>query len=360
MDDFVKKSEVDKMIQYAILNYMRTKQYTTSKIPNHTHNGIDSSPISRVELAPTSLLKLGLGGASSVSNSIFCVGTGNLVPSGSASEQVQLSIGSGKDWEGDTFGTTGNNLQLNLLHQPNNTANQSFITAFRPPLYSSIDTTSVTSGGTTIAVTGYNFTTNSLANALINIFNSAGTLIETQTIASNTASVITISGTWTASTNPCTFEIFQPVFMGSANYIFQRFYTQEGTGGGIRFGVGPTAGGQNGLLYMSSSGDLFWRTKTGTSVGASNTQFDITNPAGTTFRYTFDGTGTDPSISAATFPAGTQVTTAAQNFSAGNNGTFIVTASGSNYFEVTNASGVAENNKTIGTGSIKKDSVKLN
>jgi hypothetical protein len=31
-----------------------------------------------------------------------------------------------------------------------------------------------------------------------------------------------------------------------------------------------------------------------TTMGSATTQFDITNPAGTTFRYTWDGTGTDP------------------------------------------------------------------
>ena len=54
--------------------------------------------------------------------------------------------------------------------------------------------------------------------------------------------------------------------MGSAQTIFQRFYTQEGTAGGIRFGVGATAGGQNGLLYSDATGDLYWRDKAGTSV----------------------------------------------------------------------------------------------
>lgn len=87
--------------------------------------------------------------------------------------------------------------------------------------------------------------------------------------------------------------------------------------------------------------------------GDSTTQFDITNTAGNTYRYTFDGTGTDPGISATTIPAGVGLVIQGQNFNAGNKGTFIVTGSGSNYFEITNASGVAENNKTVGTGSIK-------
>lgn len=89
------------------------------------------------------------------------------------------------------------------------------------------------------------------------------------------------------------------------------------------------------------------------ALGASDTQYDITNPAGTTFRYTFDGTGTDPLITSSNPAVGDTVIIAGQNFNAGNNGTFVVTASGSNYFEVTNAAGVAENNKTVGTGYVR-------
>lgn len=89
-------------------------------------------------------------------------------------------------------------------------------------------------------------------------------------------------------------------------------------------------------------------------IGGSTTRFDITNTLGTTYRYTFDGTGTDPGISAATFPVGTGVNIQAQNFNGSNTGFFTVTGSGTNYFEVTNSSGVAESDKTIGTGYITK------
>lgn len=99
--------------------------------------------------------------------------------------------------------------------------------------------------------------------------------------------------------------------------------------------------------------------KTYSTVGSSTTQFDITNPAGSTYRYTFDGTGTDPGISAATFPIGSYVLIGAQNFSAANNGFFIVTGVGTNYFEVTNASGVVESNKTIGSGYIYNQYTKV-
>ena len=94
-----------------------------------------------------------------------------------------------------------------------------------------------------------------------------------------------------------------------------------------------------------------------TPIGDSTTQFDITNTVATTYRYTFDGTGTDPLISAVTFPIGTVVDIQAQNFTAGNIGLFTVTGSGANYFEITNASGAVESNKTIGTGYIVKGAV---
>jgi len=97
-------------------------------------------------------------------------------------------------------------------------------------------------------------------------------------------------------------------------------------------------------------------TNNGVSLGDSTTQFDITNPAGTTFRYTFDGTGTNPNISSSTVPTGTVIDIDAQNFNSANNVTAFVTNSGTNFFEITNASGVVESNKTIGSGSITLDS----
>ncbi len=96
------------------------------------------------------------------------------------------------------------------------------------------------------------------------------------------------------------------------------------------------------------------QVRKGAAMGTSDTQFDITNPSGTTFRYTYDGTGTDPGIadSDASLRVGDVVNIQAQNFNAANNGYFELTAVGANYFEVTNGSGVAESDKTIGSGSI--------
>lgn len=99
-------------------------------------------------------------------------------------------------------------------------------------------------------------------------------------------------------------------------------------------------------------GRLYYTYNHTNSVGSSTTRFDITLTSGTTYRYTFDGTGTDPLITAISFVVGTQVTITGTNFSTGNNGIFTITASGSNYFEVDNPAGVAENDKTLGTGTM--------
>lgn len=229
------------------------------KMANHQHDQHDGTSILRksITLDGDQFLQIGNGGMASAPVS-------NL---GTTSEQYQFSIATGRDDGRTGFVNKPDILQLNLLHYPNHVLNQSFITAFTYPLVApTSETISVTAGQNKVTINGFNFTTNELAGALINIINSSGALVETQTIASNTATEITISGTWGASTSDGYFYIYQPVFLGSGDTIWQRFYTQEGTAGGIRFGVGPTAGGQNGLLYMDATGDLYWRPKTGAAV----------------------------------------------------------------------------------------------
>lgn len=121
-------------------------------------------------------------------------------------------------------------------------------------------------------------------------------------------------------------------------------------------GVTKVASGAGTTLTKSNTSTTWaqdgFDATTFTTLGDATTQFDITNPAGTTFRYTYDTTGTDPAISATTVPIGTYILVGAQNFTAANNGIFVVTGVGASYFEVTNAGGVAEANKTIGNGFI--------
>jgi len=81
-------------------------------------------------------------------------------------------------------------------------------------------------------------------------------------------------------------------------------------------------------------------------VGDTTSQWDVTNPAGTTIRYTWDGTGTSPSF--ASLSNGTS-SVIISGFNAVNNGTFTVDTVASTYFEVTNAGGTVESNITNAT-----------
>jgi len=162
-------------------------------------------------------------------------------------------------------GDTTKNFQLVIEHKhgTDGTTNDTFVYGVRPPTY--IGNGDVTSGGNTMVQSNFSWTTNELAGAYINIFNSSGTFVFTKPIASNTSTTITITGTWPSSVSNGTFSIYVPVYFGSSQTPWRRLYTGESTSEGIRFGYGPTAGGQNGLLYMDSAGDLYWRNKSGTS-----------------------------------------------------------------------------------------------
>lgn len=111
-------------------------------------------------------------------------------------------------------------------------------------------------------------------------------------------------------------------------------------------------------IFKNSTGELtsaFTENTAGFSVGYADSQFDVTNPAGTTFRYTWDGTGSDPLITALTFPIGASVWIANTNMATANEfptSPATVTGSGANYFEITNASGTVESNKTLSSNGI--------
>lgn len=90
-----------------------------------------------------------------------------------------------------------------------------------------------------------------------------------------------------------------------------------------------------------------------TTLGSVTSRFDITDQGSSVFRYTWDGTGTDPGITTATVPTGMVVLIENSTMSNANLGSFVVVASGTNYFDVTNASGVAENDKALTGGYLK-------
>jgi hypothetical protein len=231
----------------------------------HQHSPEDGTNILRknIELDIGQWMQVGLNSQGTVND-------------GAASGQIQHAFSVGKDDGRRGVVTKADIMQVDYLHQPSTAL--SFIIGRRTPVVSSGadgSKISVSAAGNTVTINGFNFTTNELANALINIYNSSGAYVCTRTITSNTSTVVTITGTWGTTVSGGTFDIYRPVYFGAAEYIWQRFYAQEGTAGGVRFGVGATAGGENGLLYMDATGNLYYRNKAGTSIKLNRTDAEI-------------------------------------------------------------------------------------
>lgn len=78
------------------------------------------------------------------------------------------------------------------------------------------------------------------------------------------------------------------------------------------------------------------------------TYFDVTNPIGNTWRYTYNTVGTAPQFNLAGIQTGDIVNISSNStFNALNQGSFKVTAITATYFEITNYFGVAETNKNF-------------
>lgn len=138
----------------------------------------------------------------------------------------------------------------------------------------------------------------------------------------------------------------------SANYDLFYFPSTNPVGTGLY--RESFASGAASLYYLNASNVWTALSSLGTGllkIGDSTTQFDITGPTSNIMTYTYDTTGTNPYLTINT-KVGDVLYINAQNFNTANNGTFTITELGTNYFKVSNSSGVAESNKTIGTGSI--------
>jgi len=162
-----------------------------------------------------------------------------------------------------------NNSQVQLEHQyftdpPDGTTRQSFFYGIRGPIYQG--TATMASGGTTLTQSNWKWTDDELVGARVLVYNAAATDFEGYEISANTSQGLTITGgTWGFGGTGLAFQVFMPVYLGGATYPWRRIYMEEGTAGGLRIGLGATGGGQNGLLYMDATGDLYWRNKSGTS-----------------------------------------------------------------------------------------------
>ena len=233
-----------------------------NKFSLHKHNGYDNSLEidGNLRLKPTSFFTIG---TSYQANTRLNAGLSN--------EANRHYLAAGKDSQ-LSFGNTTENTQLTLEDQPGTTGstNQSFYYGVRPPLWAESGI-SITSGGNTLADTKRTWATNILAGAYIDVYDSTGTFKETRVIASNTATVVTITGTWTFTDTSSSYIIFMPVYLGSADFPWRRLYITSD----IRFGKGLSAGTDVIWIKFGTAtpegaitaniGSLYMRTDGGTS-----------------------------------------------------------------------------------------------
>lgn len=156
-----------------------------------------------------------------------------------------------------------NNAQVVLDFNPTNDTTN--FTGSCSPIFVGSDGL-IVSGGSTMTTNAYKFRDNSLAGLIISVTDPTTGDSEGFEILSNTQNTVTVDGSW-SMTLPSNggYFIQTPVYLGFSLTPWRRIYAMEGTTGGLRFGLGTTNNGQNGMLYMNSAGDLFWRDKGGTS-----------------------------------------------------------------------------------------------
>lgn len=175
-----------------------------------------------------------------------------------SSHQAVLFVG--EDTNPDRGGV--DNTQLTLLRD--NTNNQSYLFSISGVILNAAD--GFAKSGSTIltAKSIRGLASENLINQLITVRCDNG-LYYGFYITANSGNTITLSSALPDAMSGNEFLIYNPVFLGSPLAPWERLYVTSGTAGGVRFGEGTTTGGQNGLLYMNSSGNLFWRTPAGAS-----------------------------------------------------------------------------------------------
>lgn len=191
-------------------------------------------------------------------------------------EQVNAGIVAGVD-SGSVIPPKINQAQLRLIHLSLDTTHHppyAFLNAQRTPIV--LSTGSITNGGNTLTDTKQNFATNELIGLILLLENSSGDILEAYTISSNTATTITINGTWTSATGTYNYYVFCPVFLGSADSPWGRAYFGDRNNDkkAIRLGYGSSDGSQViWICYGSGSpegvvaanvGSLYLRTDGGT------------------------------------------------------------------------------------------------
>lgn len=221
-------------------------------LQHHKHDGLDGSG----KLLTSIDLKDGQA---------FTIGNAGGITAGQDSTQLRTVLGliSGID---QNTSDGSQNAQVVLDHYASTV--QSFFYASRKPIYGLSNTINIVSGTSIATQSQYTFPINQLtSDASVKTYLVVNTAdlssFNIFPILSNTTTQITVDGSWSFTGTNLSGFIYVPVYLGSADYPWQRAYVTDGTAGGVRFGIGPTNAGQNSLLYMASDGTPHWRDTAG-------------------------------------------------------------------------------------------------
>jgi hypothetical protein len=180
---------------------------------------------------------------------------------GSSGEQDEmvLAVGKALNTVDSPFDFTEVNFaEVAILHQPQSlitvngqvtTSPYAFFVGLRTPHLdntygpqNTVPTGKITQGNTILTDTTLNLTLGVLTGCRINLYDSAGGFLEAYVVITNSATTITINGTWKSPTGNYFYEIYAPMFLGSADRPWRRLYLDNEGGMAIRFGQGPPSG----------------------------------------------------------------------------------------------------------------------
>lgn len=209
-------------------------------IADHTHSGIDGSKAfynDSIILKPGERFQTGKMSMEEFSNEVKQVGG--------------FVVGNNSGQSGLANKLKSTQITIENQQSTDTTTNQTFLYGFRYPVYNGAIAVTATATGTTLTQTDFTFIVNELSGAYINIYDSLRAYQYTRQIASNTATVITIDGTFPATVTGGFFDVVMPVYFGAAQYPWRQgyFVGQDVSSGGdggqrrvLRFGMGTSAG----------------------------------------------------------------------------------------------------------------------
>lgn len=259
------------------LNSLRELQQSVDQFKQeyHTHQHDDADGTVRLNTTAQKIANVG---------ELVAYGNGGVVQLDvpdrvTGKDQQNMIMIAGKDLSVEAVDSTaGKGLEsavlafANIPRPTGGEQGESLLAGYAKPQYVNFGK-SVTSGGSTLVDDYFEWKTNELAGALINIYDEDANHIVTRQIASNTDDTITIDGTFPSSVSNCQYETFVPSVLGAPNIRWKQLFlsgTEVATyAQRLAIGMGFAGGGAIGIYFGTGSpesvvaanpGSIFLRT----------------------------------------------------------------------------------------------------